>query len=376
MRAPWEPMYQPRVAFDTGGGGGGTQWANSQSTSTSGPNPTIAPKLESILGNFWDWYGKNSNAPAYYPGQTVAPLSDAQKSSMISMSTWDHGTPPVLDTAIGSLRSTMGGDYLDVGRNPYWTKALEASFRPQAEQFRDIIAPSIDSKFAGSGRTAGGAHFDTTMRGVQDLERAQSDAAAKAASDQWSQERGRMLQAAGIAPSVGGAVMAQQLADAQARTQGGAMLQGQQQRVIDADVARYNYGKTAQPEWLARMAQIVQGMYPGGQTTGSSTSMGGGGGGGGFGSILGAGMGIAGLGLQALPLFGFSDERLKDVEGRVGTTDDGLPLYLYRYKGDDQPRIGPMAQEVAQVKPEAVARHPSGYLAVDYAQLMPEGGLF
>jgi hypothetical protein len=40
-----------------------------------------------------------------------------------------------------------------------------------------------------------------------------------------------------------------------------------------------------------------------------------------------------------------------------------------------EPRIGPMAQQVEQVKPEAVAEHPSGYKVVDYSQLAPKGGL-
>lgn len=374
MKAPWEPMYQPRVAYD-GGGGGGPQMAYSNSTSTSGPNPTIAPKLESILQNFWGWYGDNANAPAYYPGATVAGPSRQMQSAVTGLG--QRGAAGLgyglNDAAKRQSLATIQGNYLDPKTNPAFQDFLTASFRPQAELFRDVVAPSLNSTFAGAGRTGGGAHFNTVMRGYEDLARTQSDAAAKAGLGLYQGERDKQFAAMGMLPSF----QAMDYQDLQAQAAAGAPEQAYRQQLIDADIAKYNYNKTAQPEWLARMAQIVQGMYPGGQTQGNSstTSYGGGGGGGGFGSILGAGMGIAGLGLQALPLFGFSDERLKDVEGRVGTTDDGLPLYLYRYKGDDQPRIGPMAQEVAQVKPEAVARHPSGYLAVDYAQLMPEGGL-
>lgn len=86
-------------------------------------------------------------------------------------------------------------------------------------------------------------------------------------------------------------------------------------------------------------------------------------GGGLFGSgLLGgagvAGGGLAGAGLGALM---FSDARLKDDLGRVGETDDGIPIHRWRYKGDEQVHIGPMAQDVEKVKPNAVLTHSSGY---------------
>jgi len=67
----------------------------------------------------------------------------------------------------------------------------------------------------------------------------------------------------------------------------------------------------------------------------------------------------------------FSDRRLKQDIERVGTLDNGLPVYSYRYIGDDVTQIGLMADEVQQVNPEAVHEDelPSGtYLRVDYAK--------
>lgn len=71
-----------------------------------------------------------------------------------------------------------------------------------------------------------------------------------------------------------------------------------------------------------------------------------------------AGGGMAGAGLGALL---FSDARLKEDAERVGETDDGIPIYRWRYKGDSQVHIGPMAQDVEKVKPDAVLTHSSGY---------------
>jgi hypothetical protein len=51
----------------------------------------------------------------------------------------------------------------------------------------------------------------------------------------------------------------------------------------------------------------------------------------------------------------FSDRRLKTDVHRVGATDDGMPIYKFKYKGDPEERthIGLMADEVERRHPEA-----------------------
>lgn len=66
----------------------------------------------------------------------------------------------------------------------------------------------------------------------------------------------------------------------------------------------------------------------------------------------------------------FSDERLKENVEKVGKTDDGQKIYTWNYKGDDRPQMGLIAQEVAKRKPEAVKRHPSGFMMVDYGKAL------
>lgn len=48
------------------------------------------------------------------------------------------------------------------------------------------------------------------------------------------------------------------------------------------------------------------------------------------------------------------DIRFKENIKRVGQADNGLPLYMFNYKGDSTPHINVMAQDVEKVKPEAV----------------------
>jgi endosialidase-like protein len=64
-----------------------------------------------------------------------------------------------------------------------------------------------------------------------------------------------------------------------------------------------------------------------------------------------------------------SDRRLKrDIEA-VGRLDSGLSLYRYRYLWSDTEYVGVMAQEVAEILPEAVRRGADGFLRVDYEKL-------
>jgi hypothetical protein len=62
-----------------------------------------------------------------------------------------------------------------------------------------------------------------------------------------------------------------------------------------------------------------------------------------------------------------SDIRAKTDIQRVGVLDNGIPVYLYRYKFGGPFHIGVMAQEVEQAKPEAVFES-EGIKFVNYAE--------
>lgn len=77
--------------------------------------------------------------------------------------------------------------------------------------------------------------------------------------------------------------------------------------------------------------------------------------------------GLFGLGAAAI---GLSDRRAKTNIHEIGETHDGQPLYSYRYKGSAEPRIGMMAQDVLETKPEAVVQLPGGLLGLDYERAL------
>ena len=246
-------------------------WANSSSNTVTGPNPVIANKLATNTDELWTWYQNHHDAPAYYPNGTVAPQSTQTVTANAAL--YNRGAKGLgaLDGAARSqVADTIAGRYLDVASNPYFRQSLGASFQPQVEQLTSDILPTIDAKFGGAGRTASGAHFDTTMRAVKDLEQTQSNAAAAAAQTQYEAERNRQYAALGMLPTL-------QNMDYQnlgAMAQAGAATDAQAQRVLDDSNARYRYNQTAQPDWMSQMSQRLLAAYPGGQTTGNSTTSG------------------------------------------------------------------------------------------------------
>jgi hypothetical protein len=143
-------------------------------------------------------------------------------------------------------------------------------------------------------------------------------------------------------------------------------------------VLRDTYNKTGLLDWLTKLGQTAQGLYPGGTTTGSGTSTG-------TSTIMppsnptasGIGAGLAGAGTiaQFLPFFGFSDVRLKkNVRGPVGRTNSGHNLYAYEFLGSSKPEIGVLAQEVERKDPAAIVTHPSGYKMVNYGRVAASAG--
>lgn len=66
----------------------------------------------------------------------------------------------------------------------------------------------------------------------------------------------------------------------------------------------------------------------------------------------------------------FSDIRLKEEIEELGILSSGVRVVEYRYRGLPGRHVGVIAQEVAEIHPDAVFQHPSGYLVVDYSKVI------
>jgi hypothetical protein len=87
--------------------------------------------------------------------------------------------------------------------------------------------------------------------------------------------------------------------------------------------------------------------------------------------LTGGGVGTFNGNFGSAPNFSLltgSDVRLKEHIEPVGELYDGQQIYRYNYIGDLKPRIGLMAQEVAEDNPGAVGDIGLGFLGVDYGK--------
>jgi hypothetical protein len=158
--------------------------------------------------------------------------------------------------------------------------------------------------------------------------------------------------------------------------------QQNQQNIINDDVNRWNYYQNLPYQQLGNFANMIGGNY-GGTTNLSqpyyqnqganlvSGALGGAGLGNALAGTLGLSTGTAGgLGAGLGALLALSDRRLKTGIKQVGFAANGLPIYRFRFLGDDVQRIGLMAQDVAAVRPDAVHELPGGVLAVNYERAL------
>lgn len=133
-------------------------------------------------------------------------------------------------------------------------------------------------------------------------------------------------------------------------------LQDRGQNMLAALLSDYMGQQQGQAQLGLSLAQLLGGAgqvsTSTGQSTGSSTSKQSNG----FGGFLGS---FAG-GLAA------SDRRVKQHIRKVGDLDEGLGVYSYHYKDGSGPFIGVMADEVANVIPEALGPVHAGFQTVNY----------
>lgn len=136
----------------------------------------------------------------------------------------------------------------------------------------------------------------------------------------------------------------------------GSGLQSSNQAYLDNLLKQYQSGVSSPYDALNGLMGIIGTNNWGSQSSGNSTTETDPGF---FGTIAG----LLGTGTNAAKLF--SDRRIKEDIVRVGSLDNGLPVYTFRYRGLPHVHMGLMAQDVEKSKPEAVDEW-HGIKMVDY----------
>ena len=333
----------------------------SQSTSTVSIPPEVLARYNAVNARAEEV----AQTPfQQYGGQFVAGLTPTQQAGIQNTSTAANQAQPYYNAATGlALAGTTpispGGLQTSQYMNPF-TQAVAAptyqALRQQQGQERAQQQAQAIKAGAFGGDRAGLERANLARQ--QELGTAQAIAPIFQQGYQQALQTAQQQQGVGLA-----AEQANRAAFQQGAQQIAGLGTGAQQAALQGAQAQLAAGtaeqQTNQADLTARYQQFLQERgYPF-QTAQFLANI-----------AMGTGALSGSTTTSTQPAGFFSDERLKEDIHRVGETDDGLPIYSYRYKGDNKTQIGLIAQDVEKKKPEAVGLAPAAdghlYKTVDY----------
>jgi hypothetical protein len=327
------------------------------STTSSAPNPEAMQAYQDLLQRA----GQVAQTPFVpYTGEFVAGLNQQQQNAGSNINQYAGFAQPFIQQAAGyANQAAQPLTAADIARyqSPYTqdvVNATQAQFNNQNQQQLENVRGNAAAQGALGGDREAVAEAITS--GQQSLAQAPTIAGLynqgyNTALSTAQQQQQNLGQAAYSLGNLGVAGQNAGLTGANAQlgygTLGQSTQQAYDQALYQQFLAQQGYPfQTTQ--WLAGIDTAV-GSQMGGtsSTTGAAPNP--------WSSILG--LGLAGASI--------SDRRAKEGIHKIGETNDGQPIYRYRYKGSPQWQIGLISQEVEKTHPEAVHKI-GGFGAVDY----------
>lgn len=157
------------------------------------------PQGQYLLGGF-DWARKIAEDPA---NQNYIGMTPTARAGYDQLAANANNPNSALNTAIGGLQQTAGGNFLSTG-NPYYEAMYGRTVQPMIDQFNQQIAPGIDATFSGAGRYGSGLYAQNRNSAETTLTRGLGDVASQLGYQNYNDERGRMIQASALLPDIAG----------------------------------------------------------------------------------------------------------------------------------------------------------------------------
>lgn len=267
-----------------GGGGGKGGKSKSSQTQTSEPWHVQQPHLDRVFKEAHNLY--KEGGPEYYPGQTYTDYSPQTQQALGLLEDRALAGSELNRAGQGLIQQTINGDFLNA--NPYMDAMYDNAAGAVTRNYRDAIAPTLDSTFSKAGRYGSNAHQTAHSQAQEGLGRTLSTMADDMYGSNYRAERQNQLNAVPI-----GSQLAETDYNDMARLLSvGQMYEGKEGEKLQGDMNKWNYEQNLPYQNLAQYKAMIDGNY-GGTTTGTTTQSGGGGG------LLGdiAGLATAGYGL-------------------------------------------------------------------------------
>lgn len=299
-----------------GGGGGGTTQTIQKADPWIGLQGPLSTLYEQAQAQY------NAPGPAYYPSSTVAPQSGTTQTAQALLEQRATGGNPLIPQAQQQLYDTLGDQYFGLNpalsglmgmaggavdpsmaqltsigsgamlnANPYVDAMFNKAAGRVGEQFSNNVMPGIASMFSQAGRYGSNAMQETTSqaqqnygdtisnlanqiyggnyaneRGLQQQalgqmgsqflgQRAQQLGALGEIGTGFGRERALQLSALGMAPQLAGA----DYGDINQLGQLGSQRDAYGQSLLNADIARWDYGQNLTAQKLQQLNALLQG---------------------------------------------------------------------------------------------------------------------
>lgn len=220
------------------GSSGGTQ--NTVAQPWKGQEPYLTKGFEQAEENVL-------NRPlSYFPGSTTVPFAPETEMALGAQANRALQGNPLNFAAQGQLQDTLSGQYFT--DSPGFQNTVSAAM--------DAIRPGIDSSFAGAGRYGSGLHAQQLGKGF-----------AQGLAPLYESERGRQMQAAGMAPGLAN----QDYQDIGMLGAVGQARESQAGKQLQESINRFNHQQNEPTNRLAQYMGMIQGNY-GGESTSTTRS--------------------------------------------------------------------------------------------------------
>jgi muramidase (phage lysozyme) len=308
------------------------------STASTSIPPEVLARYNAVNKQAQDTAGTPFQQYSSDPNAFVAPLNEEQQAATGQTNQYANAAQPAINYAQQGFTPEGFQQGVQGYMNPFLQNAMGAT----AAQMNNINQQE-QQKMIGSAIGAGAFGGDRANIGLGNLENQQNLAMGQTLGQMANQGYQNAAQnyMTGLGQIGNLGIQGQQAGLQGAQAMMGAGTLGQQTTQAGKS-ALYNQFQQQQayPFQVAQfLANIAEGT---GALSGSTTT-------------------------QTSPQSFFSDVRLKEDIKKVGTAHNGLPIYTFKYKGDntEQTHIGYMAQDVEKVHPEAVGES-HGFKTVDY----------
>ena len=227
--------------------------ATQTTTSTTAPWGAQQPYLLQGFANAQNLF--NQGGPQYYPGQTTVPFTQDTQDALGMMGNRARQGSPLVGAAQSSLTNTLNNGY----NNPFLDSMYDRAASGVTRNFNEATMPGVNAGFASAGRYGSGLHQNAQDSARDQLGRTLGGMASNMYGSAYESERGRQMQAAGMAPQLAN----QDYADISQLMNAGNIQESKNFETLQSDINKFQYEQEKPYDNLARYMGFIQGNYGG-----------------------------------------------------------------------------------------------------------------